>query len=80
MTTLISHLTAVDVYFNSATYLPMYLSYTIHPNENAAQDIPVDVQFSNYQVVNGIAVPFRIQRYVNGVLALDITVSGASFS
>ncbi len=78
--TLFTHLTTVDIYYDPTTYLPISLSYTIHPDANASVDIPVRVQFSNYQTIYGITVPFRIQRYVNGVVALDITISGASLS
>ena len=80
MTTLYTHLTAVDIYYAPATYLPVSLFYATHPDANAATDIPVRVEFSNYQTVGGITVPFRIQRYVNGVLALDITISAVTWS
>ena len=78
--TLLTHLSTMDIYYDPTTYLPASLSYNIHPDVNAAQDIPVEVIFSNYQTVNGVNVPFRIQRYVNGSLSLDITISSASIS
>lgn len=80
MATLYTHLTAVDIYYAPATYLPLSLCYATHSDANAAMDIPVRVEFSNYQTVGGITVPFRIQRYVNGVLALDITISTVTWS
>jgi hypothetical protein len=78
MAALISHLTTVDIYYSPTTYLPSSLAYNIHPDSNAAQDIPVEVIFSNYQTVDGITIPYRIQRFVNGVLSLDIVISEAS--
>ena len=80
MATLFSHLTSIDIHYDPTTYLPISLSYNVHPDENAAQDIPVEVIFSNYHKVSGITVPYRIQRFVNGVLSLDITISGVSIS
>lgn len=78
MTPLYTHLTAVDIDFDPATYLPLSLHYAMHPDANAYQDIPVRVEFSAYQTVEGITVPFHIQRYVDGVLALDITISSVT--
>ncbi len=75
-----THLTAVDIFYDPTTYLPISLDYETHPDVNAAVDFPVQVEFSNYQTVGGITVPFHIQRYVNGVLALDITISNVSWS
>jgi hypothetical protein len=80
MASLYTHLTALDIYYNPATYLPLSLTYNLHPDANAGTDIPVQVQFSNYQTVEGITVPFLIQRYVNGVLDLNITISAVTRS
>jgi hypothetical protein len=77
---LYTHLSAVDIFYNPTAYLPLSVAYETHPDGNATLDIPVQVEFSNYQTVGGITVPFHIQRYVNGVLALDITVSNVSWS
>jgi hypothetical protein len=78
--TLYAHLTTLDIEFNPTTFLPDSISYAIHPDANAYIDIPVQVEFSNYQTVQGVSVPFHIQRYVNGVLFLDITISRVSLS
>lgn len=80
MAVLYTHLTALDIYYDPATYLPLSLSYNVHPDADAATDIPVRVQFSNYQAVDGVTVPLLIQRYVNGVLALNITISAVTRS
>jgi hypothetical protein len=75
---LLGHLSSVDLYLDPKTYLPAALAFNSHPDQNAASDIPVQVVFTNYQSVNGAMVPFHIQRYVNGVLNLDLTVTQAS--
>lgn len=78
MGALYAHLSVTDICLDAGTYLPSSLSYATHPDANAAMDIPVRIQFSDYQVVNGFAVPFHIERYVNGVLSLEITVTQAA--
>jgi hypothetical protein len=75
---LLTHLSTSDVYLNPTTYLPMGLVFNIHPDDNAASDIPVQIVFTDYQSINGVSIPFRIQRYVNGSLQLDLTVTQAS--
>jgi hypothetical protein len=73
-----THLSTVDVYLDPGSYLPTALAFNVHPDQNCASDIPVQVTFTNYQTVSGVSVPFRIQRYINGVLNLDLTVTKAS--
>lgn len=77
---LLTHLSTVDIFYDPTTYLPASLAYTIHPDVNAAQDIPVEIVFSNYQTVSGVTVPFHIQQFVNGTLRLDIAISSVSVS
>jgi hypothetical protein len=75
---LIAHLSSMDLYLDPTTYLPNGLAFNIHPDRNAAADIPVQIVFGNYQTVNGVSLPFHIQRYVNGSLQLDLAVTQAS--
>jgi len=78
MTTLLTHLSTSHLYLDPVTYLPSAFSFNTHPDDNSGTDIPVHVVFSNYQQVNGVAIPYRIQRYINGTLNLDLTVTQAS--
>jgi hypothetical protein len=71
-------LSSTDVYLNSSSLVPVAFVFNTHPDNNALLNIPVEVDFSNYQAVNGVQVPFHIQRFVNGSLFLDITVQSAS--
>jgi hypothetical protein len=61
--------------------LPAVLAYTVHP-DNGAQGvtIAIEVHYSDYRTVNGVQVPFLIQRYVNGSLQLEISVSSAQIN
>lgn len=74
---LLAHIGKFDLEFSPASFLPSRLTYSVHPDSNAGIDIPVSVEFSNYQTINGVAIPFHIQRYFNGVLSLDIILANA---
>lgn len=73
-------LSAEDIYLDASSNLPTALTFGVHPDNNAATDIPVEVDFSNYQVVNGVRVPFRIQERLNGTLFEDIIVQSVVFN
>jgi len=68
----IQHLTQIDAYFDTATFLPVALSFVAHPDGNELIDIPVQIFFSNYQSVNGVQAPYRVQKMLNGTLVLDV--------
>jgi hypothetical protein len=64
-----------QIVFDPNTYLPLVYRYRLHPDDNAASNIPAEVRFSNYQAIGGVQVPRHIQRFVNGTLELDIIVN-----
>ena len=80
LTSLLGHIGQYDLEFDPSTFLPSRLSYAAHPDANAGVDIPVSIAYSDYRTVNGVAIPFRIQRYFNGTLSLDISLSDAVIS
>ena len=65
------HLTQVDFFLDASTLLPEAISFNIHPDNNALMDIPVEVRFSDYRIVNRAQVPFHVQKYLNNSLILD---------
>jgi hypothetical protein len=75
---LIQALSTEDIYLDASSLLPVALTFNAHPDSNALANIPVEVGFSNYQVVNGVKIPFRIQELFNGTLFLDVTVQSAA--
>jgi hypothetical protein len=77
---LIQQLSTEDIYLDATSLLPVALTFNEHPDNNALANIPVEVDFSNYQVVNGVKIPFRIQKYFNGTLLLDVTVQSAALN
>ncbi len=70
--TLLQHLSEMDIYLDSTTSLPVSLVYNIHPDSDAGLDIPVELDFSDYRLVSGAQIPFRVQKYINHSLSLDL--------
>ena len=75
-----THLSLADYYVDEKTLLPAALAYNTHPDDNAAIDIPVEVQFSDYRPVGTSQVPFKVQHFLNNVLFLDLQIQTVSFN
>lgn len=73
--TKIQGLGEIDLYLNASTLLPIRLVFNMHADTNVLVNIPVAINYSNYQVVQGVSVPFHIQKYIQNGLALDLAVS-----
>jgi hypothetical protein len=73
-------LSTEDFYLDATTLLPSAITYNVHPDKDAGANLSVEVDFSDYQKVNGIAVPMHIQKYLQGTLTTDLTISGATFN
>lgn len=71
----IQSLSGIDIYLNASTLLPVSISFNTHADNNALVNVPIQIDFSNYQTVQGISVPYHIQKYINNGLVLDLTVS-----
>jgi hypothetical protein len=74
---LLAHLSAVDLDIDATSGLPLELNFAAHPDNDAGTDIPVQVQFSDYRSVNGVTMPFHIQKFINNSLVLDLQISTA---
>ena len=69
----------IDLILAPDTHLPLYALFTAHPdNPWVHADIAVKIAYSDYRNISGVMIPFRIQRYLNGSLVLDLTISSAS--
>lgn len=75
VTQLLESLSQIDIYLNSSTLLPVSIAFNTHADNNALLNIPIQIKFSNYQTVQGISVPYHVQKYIQNGLALDLTVS-----
>jgi hypothetical protein len=73
----VTGLGSTDVYLDSSSLLPVAFAFNLHPDSSAFINIGVEVDFSNYQAVNGVQIPFHIQKFMNGTLFLDVTIQSA---
>jgi hypothetical protein len=80
MPALLPHLSQVDFYLDSATFLPAAMAFTIHPDDDALLDIPIEVRFSDYRSVSGTQVPFHVQKLLNNGLVLDVQFESATIN
>jgi hypothetical protein len=78
--TLLQHLSQMDLFVDPATSLPVALSFNVHPDNNASLDIPVQIQFSDYRNINGVHIPFHIQKFINNSLVLDLKIQSAALN
>jgi hypothetical protein len=69
-----------DLGLDPNSFLPAVLTYSIRPANAVFMPIAVEIRYSNYQAVDGVKIPFTIQRYVNGSLQLEITLSSAQIN
>ena len=65
------HLTQVEFFLDSTTFLPTAITFNLHPDGNMGIDIPVEIRFSSYQAVSGAQVPFHVEKFLNNSLILD---------
>lgn len=77
---LMQHLTEMDLYLDPHSSLPLRLAFNEHPDTDASRDVPVEIRFSDYRIVNGTQVPFRLQKLINGTLVLDLRVELATLN
>jgi len=78
--TIMKHLSGIDLYFDPTTFLPIALAFDIHSSDNLFVDIAEEIRFSQYQTVNGVRIPFHVQRYINNGLGLDLQFSGLTMN
>jgi hypothetical protein len=74
------HLSQVDFFLDATTFLPAAIAFTIHPDDDAGRDIPVEVGFSDYRPVNGAQIPFHVQKYLNNTLILDFQATSVTLN
>ncbi|HXA76627.1 MAG TPA: hypothetical protein VNV41_05790 [Candidatus Acidoferrales bacterium] len=77
---LVQHLSRMDLYLDPATLLPVALAFDTHLDDNFSVDIAIEIRFSNYQTLNGVEVPYRVRKYQNNGLVLDLQLSNATLN
>jgi hypothetical protein len=76
----LSPLSTTDVYVNSSTFLPVAITFNQHPDDNLSLNIPVEIDYSDYKQIQGVQIPFQIQKSLNGSLMLNLTVQNATIN
>ena len=71
----LAQISKTDIGLDPVTLLPAVLTYSVRPDNGAPVAIAIEVHYSHYLTVSGVHIPFLIQRYVNGSLQLEITVT-----
>jgi hypothetical protein len=74
----VQQLSTVDFYLDSDTLLPSAVVFNSHPDTDASTNILIEIDFSGYQTNGGLMVPQRIQRYLQGTLAVDMSITGVT--
>jgi hypothetical protein len=77
---IMQHLTAVDIYLDPSTFLPVSYVYYLHPDNNELLDIPTEIRYSTYQTVSGVQIPFHVQKFINNTLSVDLQIQNASLN
>ena len=72
---LLRQLTTFDLYVDASTFLPVALEFNTHPHDNALQDLPVRIGFSDYRSAGGVVTPFHLQKFLQRTLLLDVSVT-----
>src|SRR5215469_6781747 len=71
-------LSTVEILLDSTSHLPVGVTFNTHPDNDYGRDIPTEIRFGDYRATNGVLVPFRIQRWLQGMLNTDLTVTTAT--
>lgn len=70
-------LSQVDIFLDSNSLLPVALSFDAHPDNDASRNIGMVIEYSNYQSVSGVQVPFHVQKMFSDEVFVDFQVSQA---
>lgn len=77
---LVQTLSRIDIYIDAATFLPAALEFNLHPDNDATLNIPTEVRFGDYRSVNSINTPFKIQKFMQNNLVLDVALTDAAYN
>ncbi len=71
-------LSTMDFYLDAVSSLPVAVGFQSHPDDNMGTNLPTEIDFANYQPINGFQVPFHFQKIFGGGVVLDVIVTSAS--
>lgn len=70
-------LSTTKLSLDQSTFLPVSLGFDIHPDNDVNTNITILVRYSDYRQVNGVSIPFHIQKYLDNGLNLDLQIESA---
>jgi hypothetical protein len=73
-------LSTEDLYLDASSLLPVAIVFNSHPDNTAQTNLLIEINFSAYKAMSGFLVPTRVQKFMQGNLLLDMTITGASFN
>ena len=74
----LERLSRIEVFFDAKSHLPVAMVFDTHPDNDANRDIPIEIRFGDYHTTSGFMVPFHIQRFIQGVLNADLTITSVA--
>lgn len=80
ITAAIQSLSTTDVYLDATSSLPVAVAFNGHPDNDETTNLAVEIQFSSYQSTNGVVAPMHIQKFLQGSLLLDISVTAVTIN
>lgn len=75
-----SSLTTRDFFIDSSTYLVVGITDVAYPEDFSRKRYAHEIEFSNYQVVNGLQVPFSVTEFITGQKTWTLQLSSVSFN
>jgi len=61
------------------SHLPVSISFYLRPEKaSQAANVLERVTYAGYRNVDGVMLPFHVQRYLNNALILDLSISSAT--
>jgi hypothetical protein len=76
----LSKFSKVDVFLRADSYVPVAIEFNLHPDNDSRRNVPAEVRYADYRLVNGVRVPFRVQRLVLNQLDMDLSLESASIN
>src|SRR5262249_42709821 len=63
-----------------ATGLVARVRYTEYADDEPGSGLPVELVFSDYRPVNGLAIPYRREKWIEGRLASSVALDAVTFN
>jgi hypothetical protein len=67
-------------FFDATSGLPVRIEYRVPDNQNSLKFVNGAVELSDYRIVQGVLVPYRLQVYEDGKPLMVITISSVVFN